>query len=146
MNPDLADPVARLFVTAGRPGMVVFRDLVPPGGNDKQQQQEEQAIDVRARVSIHRHTGAQRGQRLFDHETWYAKELTGSIEAWFDHEETANLDLALLLGGLRLVDAIGANRSAGLGRCKVEVTQVVRDGAVIDWRQLLDQELGRATA
>ncbi len=148
MRPDLDDPVARLFVSGGRQGLVVFRDLLP-SRNDRESGGDSGdalgKVAVRARVSIDRRTGTQRGQRLFDHETWHpAGRLAGRVDAWLENEDTARFDLALLVGGLRLVDALGANRSAGLGACRVDIDKVLIDGEEVDCEALLEELGGRA--
>ncbi len=139
MNPDPGDPVARLFVGGRRQAVVAFRDLVPADAEGARRN-----VRARARVSIDRRTGVQRGGRLFDHETWHAGVLEGTVEAWLDGEETADLDLALLAGGLRLVDALGGNRSAGLGRCEVEILEVKKGGEPVAPEDLLGRLGGRS--
>lgn len=126
--PDAADPVTRVFGAGERDTVTVFHDLRP--------RQRSGPTSLRRRVSIDRRRRSQRPLRLFDMEVWEQDRLDGRIIAHLEQPAHARRDLALLVAALRLVDAIGGSRSAGFGRCRIEIERVAVDGQAQELRAL----------
>ncbi|MCP4425754.1 MAG: hypothetical protein GY803_14765 [Chloroflexi bacterium] len=119
-------PVCRLFGSPRRPSSLMFTDLrwentVLPA-----------PTAIRTGVSINRKRRVAESGRLYDMELvhpldiFYQGEIVGQLA-----DADAHSLIALLWGGLQAVNALGGNRSGGLGRCALE-PEVKVDRRVVD--------------
>jgi len=118
--------VERLFGADGQEPALRFSDL-------RAAAEEPGCTEVRQRVSISRRTGTQVSGRLFSMEVWRVPQLSGRVDIFHSgNTSTADADLGVVIAALRLVDAVGHARSAGLGSCKVELGEVSVNGSPVD--------------
>lgn len=130
------DPIGRLF---GRPGPA---DLASVFSDARASAPFEQVTATRNRVRMNRRLGRPEHQGLFD--TEYAVPppdvpLRASVVTWLEVSDEAELpkELALLCGGLRLIDAVGGDRSTGAGSAEVRITAIRAGDQEIELAQAL---------
>jgi CRISPR/Cas system CSM-associated protein Csm3 (group 7 of RAMP superfamily) len=107
-------PICRLFGSPHRAGPLFFGDLQWMTADIV-----EAETAVRRHVSINRRRRVAEQQRLFDVEVFAPEprtELSGLIHGSLPYDDSQAL-VALLLGGLNLMNSLGGGRSAGLGAC-----------------------------
>jgi CRISPR/Cas system CSM-associated protein Csm3 (group 7 of RAMP superfamily) len=120
-------PVCLIFGSPRRPSPLVFADL----------RQAESDVDiptvVRTGVSIGRRRRVAEPQRLFRLETVaplpqieYMGEISGHLTG-----ANSQALVALLVGGLTMMNTIGGSHARGLGRCRLEAITTV-DGQPVD--------------
>lgn len=124
-------PICRIFGSPHRAGPLLFSDLqwTLAGTVDPY-------TTIRQHVSIRRSRRVAEPQRLFDIEVFGPQPLTemaGTINGRLPYADNQAL-AALLLGGLRMVNALGGGRSAGLGACAIRPRYLI-DGQAVneDW-------------
>ena len=151
LDPDRLDrwpevcPICQIFGGPGRPGALTFSDLHWALADEWPGNDQPPPTDIRYGVSIRRARRVAEPQRLFTLETFGpATETvyTGRIVGYFpDQDDDRYWRVALVLGGLRLIHALGGGRSRGLGWCQIDAQAYdVLDGDRFDIETEMLQE------
>jgi len=120
-------PICRIFGAPWHPAPITFTNLEltttagSPGPRGWDQLHSVRTTDLRTGVGINRRRGVAEERLLYATETYgpplallYRGRIWGTLEE--------RREVALLLGGLRSITALGGARSQGLGWCQVEAT------------------------
>jgi CRISPR/Cas system CSM-associated protein Csm3 (group 7 of RAMP superfamily) len=120
--------VTRIFGSQQQPGHLFFDDA-------HQSEQGQVETEVYTQVRLDRPTHTSVPGALFTSEFGIRGfTFEGSIDGWLectpisDADNSPTYSLLLLLAGLRLLDAIGGNKSTGKGRCNCEITMLTVNG------------------
>ena len=147
-----ASPLVALFGSRTRPGTLFFDDatLTEEWRALFQDERDSQRtptfqrwqVQERTQVSLGRLTRTAQPGRLFTSEhgipgLTFEGEIAGVITDYSTEVGKPSLALILLLAGLQLVDCLGGNRSAGAGRCWLEIGSLTVNGKPHDPSVLL---------
>lgn len=150
------DIIYAIFGSPWKPGTVFFDDMVLDDEwkayfTDSKAEEHNLRLrrwqsEERLRVNINRYTGTAAEGGLFTSE--YGKRglsFKGKIYGAYSYpsEEADTFDyplsLLLLLAGLKMIDSVGAERSAGCGRCWVSIEHLQLNGETKDTAAVFGQ-------
>ena len=137
-----ADLVRSLFGSRTQPGALFFDDAAmsaawreffdhpSPALRAKYRAWQ---VDTRTQVSLSRLTRTARPGLLFTSEygpagAQFEGRVYGSISGLALEDGSTTFGLVLLLAGMLAIERLGGNRSAGLGRCRLQITSLRRNG------------------
>lgn len=150
------DIIYAIFGSPWKPGTVFFDDMVLDDEwkayftDGKSEEHNLRLLrwqsEERSRVNINRSTGTAAEGALFTSE--YGKrglsfkgKIYGSYSYPSEEADTFDypLSLLLLLAGLKMIDSVGAERSAGCGRCCVSIEHLQLNGETKDPAEAFEQ-------
>ncbi len=141
--------VDRLFGSRFQGDCLCVENALPwvqPGGmsSEKAKTNGAERSTVRTRTAMDRLTGTVKEEHLFTTElAGGLQELRGRIRARHAHgiltQDTGGFpyEYALLIAGLLSIDQLGGDKSAGLGRCCVEVDEILWNGIAMSLEEAL---------
>jgi CRISPR/Cas system CSM-associated protein Csm3 (group 7 of RAMP superfamily) len=123
--------VCRIFGSPGRESGLIIDDGRLTGEWAEMMERGFGQLQRRTQVQLSRRRGVAAEGRLFTSEfaaegLSFETRITGRLDLTLVLNEAGRYyEIILLLGGLKLIGALGGGNSRGMGRCKVELPQTV---------------------
>lgn len=137
---DTPDMLSRIFGSRRHPGELYFDDLKLSSSSQQlirdQSGKPDNRLQVheRTQVSLSRRTGAAKPNFLFSSEFGvgdlvFEGEISGFVsDLPIDSSPDLTYAMVLLVAGLLSLDRLGGNKSAGAGRCQIEIASLKLNG------------------